>query len=376
MGSDGWQKLAATLVVLFVVALLLLFLGRVSEVIVLLFIAALLAVYLSAVTDIMVRRFGLIRPLALTLAIILTLAAVTGVGALILPPLVSQVQEFIGALPRYAQELEGIMASWAERYPVLEGTVLGAEGGGAVQTLIDDATAFVRGSVLPYITAGGKLAIELVSVLAMAIYLARNPGEYRGGMIQLAPPGQRKIARATLTDLGETMRTWIWAQLFAMLVLGVLTAIGLWLLRVPYALAFGVFTGAVAIVPFFGTLVSTILPALLVLTIGGWAHALAVVGLGVAVHIIEANVVAPLIFEERVSLPPVLTIMSVLIMATVLGVLGLIVAVPTLAAVLVMIRHVLFGQVYGEHGADEIPSAVLVQTTGERKVFTVTEGKP
>ena len=376
MSSDGWQKLAATLVVLFVVALLLMFLGRVSEVIVLLFIAALLAVYLSAVTDIMVRRFGLIRPLALTLAIILTLAAVTGVGALILPPLVSQVQEFIGALPRYAQELEGIMASWAERYPVLEGTVLGAEGGGAVQTLIDDATAFVRGSVLPYITAGGKVAIELVSVVAMAIYLARNPGEYRKGVIQLAPPAQRKIARATLTDLGETMRTWIWAQLFAMLVLGVLTAIGLWLLRVPYALAFGVFTGAVAIVPFFGTLVSTILPALLVLTIGGWAHAVAVVGLGVAVHIIEANVVAPLIFEERVSLPPVLTIMSVLIMATVLGVLGLIVAVPTLAAVLVIIRHVLFGQVYGEHGADEIPSAVLVQTTGERKVFTVTEGKP
>ncbi len=376
MSSDGWHKLAATLVVLFVVALLLLFLGRVSEVIVLLFIAALLAVYLSAVTDILVRRFGLIRPLALALAIILTLAAVTGVGALILPPLVSQVQELIGALPRYAQELEGIMASWAERYPVLEGTVLGAEGGGAVQTLIDDATAFVRGSVLPYLTAGGKLAIELVSVLAMAIYLARNPGAYREGMIQLAPPAQRQIARATLTDLGETMRTWIWAQLFAMLVLGVLTAIGLWLLRVPYALAFGVFTGAVAIVPFFGTLVSTILPALLVLTIGGWAHAVAVVGLGVAVHIIEANVVAPLIFEERVSLPPVLTIMSVLIMATVLGVLGLIVAVPTLAAVLVIIRHVLFGQVYGEHGADEIPSAVLVQTTGERKVFTVTGGEP
>ncbi len=322
------------------------------------------------------RRFGLIRPLALALAIILTLAAVVGIGALILPPLVSQVQELIGALPRYAQELGGIMASWAERYPVLEGTVLGAEGGGAVQTLIDDATAFVRGSVLPYITAGGKVAIELVSVLAMAIYLARNPGSYREGMIQLAPPAQRQIARATLTDLGETMRTWIWAQLFAMLVLGVLTAIGLWLLRVPYALAFGVFTGAVAIVPFFGTLVSTILPALLVLTIGGWAHAVAVVGLGVAVHIIEANVVAPLIFEERVSLPPVLTIMSVLIMATVLGVLGLIVAVPTLAAVLVIIRHVLFGQVYGEHGADEIPSAVLVQTTGERKVFTVSEGEP
>lgn len=373
MNADGWQRLAATLVVLFVVALLLLFLREVREVIVLLFIAALLAVYLSAVTDILVRRFRLVRPLALTLAMILTLAAATGVGALILPPLVQQVQDLVGALPRYAQDLEGVMASWAERYPVLEGTVLGAEGGGAVQTMIDDATGFVRGSLLPYLTAGGKLAVELVSVMAMAIYLARNPGEYREGLISLAPPKQRHIARATMADLGETMRTWIWAQLFAMLVLGVLTAIGLWALQVPYALAFGVFTGVVAIVPFFGTIVSTIIPALLMLTISSFPHAVAVLGLGIVVHLIEANVVAPLIFEERVSLPPVLTIMSVLVMTTLLGALGLIVAVPTLAALMVGVRHILFGQIYGEADVHRIPSAVLVQTTGERKVITVPD---
>ncbi len=373
---EGWRGLAATLVVLFVAALLLLFLGRVSEVVVLLFIAAILGVYLSAVTDFLVRKFHLRRALALTLAIVLTLAAAVGIGWLILPPVVQQVQDLVSALPRYAQDLDEIMARWAERYPVLEGTVLGAEGGGAVQTLIDDATNFVRGSLLPYLTAGGKLAVELVSVLAMAIYLARNPGGYREGMISLVPPQHRHVARTTVTDLGETIRTWIWAQLFAMLVLGVLTAIGLWLLRVPYALAFGVFTGVVAIVPFFGTITSTVLPALLVLTISSWPHALAVLGLGIGVHVVEANVVAPLIFEERVSLPPVLTILSVLVMAYLMGVLGLIVAVPTLATIMVVTRHILFGEIYGEQDIYRAPSAVLVQTTGERRVITVGDVTP
>jgi predicted PurR-regulated permease PerM len=371
MSTDGWRGLAATLVVLFVAALLFFFLGRVSEVVVLLFIAAILAVYLSAVTDFLVRRLRLRRALALTLAILLTLAAATGIGWLILPPLVLQVQDLVAALPRYAQDLEGIMAQWAERYPVLEGTVLGAEGCGAVQTLIDDATTFVRGSLLPYLTAGGKLAVELISVLAMAIYMARSPGEYRDGMIALVPPKFRHVARTTLADLGETIRTWIWAQLFAMLVLGVLTAIGLWILQVPYALAFGVFTGIVAIVPFFGTITSTILPALLILTISSWPHALAVLGLGIGVHLVEANVVAPLIFEERVSLPPVLTILSVLVMAYLMGVLGLVVAVPTLATLIVITRHILFGEIYGEQDVFRAPSAVLVQTTGERRVITV-----
>ena len=79
-----------------------------------------------------------------------------------------------------------------------------------------------------------------------------------------------------------------------MLVLGLLTAIGLYALRVPFWLPFGVFSGLAAIIPFFGTLVSTTLPALFVLNGTGFGsldpfgHSLLVVGLGVVVHLIEA----------------------------------------------------------------------------------------
>jgi predicted PurR-regulated permease PerM len=369
MSPVGGRNLAATLVILFVAALLLLFLSRVSEVVILLVIAALLSVYLTALTDVLVRSTGLPRWLALTVAILGTIAAIAGTAALVVPPVVGQVQDLVAALPGYAQDLEGLVTRLVERYPVLEGTALSAQGGGVVEAVVEDATQFVRGSMVPYLTAGGKVVVELVSVMAMAIYLARNPSVYREGVLSLVPPARRQLARSVLTDLRDTMRTWIWAQLFAMLVLAVLTGIGLWLLRVPYALAFGVFTGVVAIVPFFGTIVSTILPALLILTIGGWIHALAVLGLGVVVHLVEANVVAPLIFEERVSLPPVLTILSVLVMATLLGVLGLIVAVPTLAAIIVLFRHILFGEVYADHDLTMIPKAVLVEAiTGERKI--------
>ena len=116
---------------------------------------------------------------------------------------------------------------------------------------------------------------------------------------------------------------------------------GLVLLNVPYALAFGVFTGAVAIVPFFGTLVSTILPAIFVLGgTGGVVHALLVALLGVVVHIIEGNFVAPMIMERQVHLPPVLSIHSVLIMAHLLHQVGLLVAVPVLCVVMVIGRRV------------------------------------
>ena len=138
--------------------------------------------------------------------------------------------------------------------------------------------------------------------------------------------------------------------------LGAITALGLFVLDVPFWLPFGIFTGLVAIVPFFGTLLSTTLPALFVLTGSGYygfspfGHALLVVGLGVVVHLIEGNVVSPLVMSKKVDLPPVLTIMSVLVIGQLLGGLGLIVALPTLAALMVIVRRILITRIYEGQG--------------------------
>jgi len=125
---------------------------------------------------------------------------------------------------------------------------------------------------------------------------------------------------------------------------------------VPFWLPFGIFTGLVAIVPFFGTLLSTTLPALFVLTGQGYhafsplGHAMLVVGLGVVIHLIEGNIVSPLVMSRKVDLPPVLTIMSVLIIGQLLGGLGLIVALPTLVTIMVIVRRILISRIYEGQG--------------------------
>ncbi len=102
-----------------------------------------------------------------------------------------------------------------------------------------------------------------------------------------------------LEDAGATLKAWVMGQMLAMAVLAVFTAIGLWILQVPSWLAFGLFTGLVAIVPFFGSLVSTLLPALFVVGTGDWLRVIAVIALGVVVHVVEANLVVPRIMERR-----------------------------------------------------------------------------
>jgi predicted PurR-regulated permease PerM len=155
------------------------------------------------------------------------------------------------------------------------------------------------------------------------------------------------------------LHAWVVGQLIAMLLLGVLTTLGLWLLGVPYFLAFGVFAGIAAIVPFFGTLFSTLIPALFALGVAGLGKAIAVTLLGVGVHLIEANFVSPVVMERQVNLPPVITIAGVLLIGKLFGLAGLIVAVPILAFVMVLIRHILMGEVYGDALSEAKPSGTV-----------------
>ena len=345
---------------LFVAGLVVWFVLRVIDVLLLVLLAILLAVYLSAVTDVMERRFRMKRWLGLTVTVIATLAGVTGIGVLLLPPVVEQTRALIGGLPQTLANIQSVLARWASQYPVLDQTDLANPSSGVVSGLVSDVVGFLSGSFLGYVRGGGMLFIEAASVVVMALYLARQPALYRDGLISLLSPRHRPIATRVFNDAAATLRAWVVGQLLAMAVLAALTAVGLRIVGVPYWLAFGIFTGLVAIVPFFGTLVSTLLPALFVVASGDWVKVVLVILLGILIHVFEANVVVPRIMQHKVELPPVLTISSVLVMGTLLGPIGLIVAVPVLCVMMVLIRHILHGEIYGEPG--RLQPAVLVPT--------------
>lgn len=319
--------------------LLLAFVYSVAGVLLLLFIAALFALYLGAIIDFMQERFRVPRVAGVLAALLLTGIGVTVVGWLVLPPVARQTQALITALPGQIQVWMASLRELTARYPLLAAVFPPERLSEQLSGLAQNAGLAAAG-LFPVVFDTLHVLINFVSVLVMGIYMALRPEVYREGIVSLAPPVHRELVRDILADLARSLRAWIGGQMLAMVFLGVLTWVGLEILRVPYALAFGVFTGVVVMVPFFGSLVSTLLPALFVLGNQDIVHALLVVLLGVVIHIIEANFVHPLIMERRVHLPPVLSILSVLIMAELLGPVGLLVAVPVLATVMVITRRI------------------------------------
>jgi predicted PurR-regulated permease PerM len=342
---------------------------RIADLLLVLFIAALIAVILGGLTDILTRRLRVPRALGLVLSLALLLGVLVVLVSLLAPAVGNQAQDFAEAVPRYLATFDQWLRGLAATSAFLRRTGIASSETGLVTTAINDAIAFARGSVFEYATVGGQLAIDIVAVIVMALYLAWRPSLYRDGIVQIVPPRLRALTRDILEDAHDTLRAWAGAQLLAMVVLGVLTGIGLWLLQVPYWLAFSALAGVVVLIPFFGSIVSTLLPALLILPERGPIAFLAVASIGVVVHIIEANIVGPLIMQHKVALPPVLTIFSVLVMGRLAGLLGLFVAVPLLAILMVVMRHVLIYQMYGERPQEPMVHAVLQpRRTMERKV--------
>ena len=343
-------RIAPILTATALTVLLLWLFGAVADVLLLLFGGILVSLYLGAVTDFIVRRLRVPRGIAFAAALIFTISAVVALFWLLIPPVIEQTRALVGVVPGMIAGWEGRLQEAAARIPALAGVV--KPGSHPIVEALYAQLSHLFDNALPRVSGLFHGIINVFSVMVMAIYLTVHPAEYREWLIAFFPPVHRDLVRDVLDDLGTQLRSWIVAQLIAMFTLALLTAIGLYILDVPYWLTFAIFTGAVAIVPFFGTLVSSVLPGLFVLSgVGIWGlspgvHAAFVIALGFVIHIVEANLIVPLIIANKVKLPPVLTIMSVLIVGKLMGPAGLLVAVPTLVVLMVVTRRILWNRIY------------------------------
>lgn len=382
------SRVAPVIAGVIISVLLLWLLGATAEVFLLLFIAVIISLYLGAVRDLLVERGHLPPRLAFFISVVGSAGALLGLFAILLPPVVEQTRALIVVLPNYIEAWETGIDHFVARFPAMRD--VWKPGDHPLVTAVYDQLTQQAQTLVPRLFSLVNLLISAFAVGVMSIYLALQPGVYREWLIALFPPIHRDLVRDVLRDLADALRAYIVGQLLTMTVLAAMTATGLYLLDVPYWLTFGVFTGLVAIIPFFGTLFSTTLPALFVMGApGGGTRAVYVLLLGVVVHLIEGNLVSPLVMSKKIDMPPVLTITAVLVIGKLLGPLGLVVALPMLVTVMVIVRRILINRIYEGKGfrkstRDRIfvlrvpvpDGGVLVPTAAPPDLIAIREKQP
>jgi predicted PurR-regulated permease PerM len=185
-------------------------------------------------------------------------------------------------------------------------------------------------------TVFGGIA-DLVLVIFLTMYLAVDPKTYRNGFLLLLPRSARDDVGNALDASGDALRKWLVGQLGAMIVVGVLTGLGLWAVGVPLALPLGILSGLLDFVPFIGPLLAAI-PGILLAFSQGPQVALYAALVYFAVQFIEGHLVLPLAQKWAVSLPPALTLVSIVAVGLVFGLPGLLFAMPLTVVAVVMVQ--------------------------------------
>jgi len=156
-------------------------------------------------------------------------------------------------------------------------------------------------------------------------------------MLQLVPPRERERAALTMTRLATTLRRWLVTQLIAMLVIGAVTTFFLLAIHVKAALPLGILAGISKFIPIVGSIFAAI-PAIAMAFIDS-PHKALVVALGYfVIQFVENHLLVPILMKHGVNLPPALTLGIQALMSLLFGFLGLLVAVPLLAAILTIAR--------------------------------------
>jgi predicted PurR-regulated permease PerM len=324
-----WTFIRRVLIVLALLALAAA-LWVLSDILLMAFGAILVAVVLRSLMEPLVRATGINQ----TLALILIVAAIVGVVVgLILPfgPRIAEQAEYLferlpGAVTHIVQEAELQSVAEQLRGSALGGLVLGV---------------FSWGSTIVGALAGAVL------VLVGGIYLAADPGVYRSGLIKLFPKRWHDLIAATMDDASFSLRRWLGAQLVAMLAVGVLTGVGMWLAGVPSPLALGLIAGILEFVPYIGPIVGAI-PALLLASTESLELVLWALAVAIAVQQIENNIIMPFIVGRVVELPAAVALFAVVALGIVFGPLGLMLGYPLAIVLDVAVRRLYVREALGQ----------------------------
>lgn len=205
-----------------------------------------------------------------------------------------------------------------------------------------DAVTRVTGVVSRTFSALASSAI----ILFLGIVLAATPGVYVSGVLALFPAHKAPRMRQVLDRLSDTLWWWLLGRIIAMTFIGITTGVGLALLGVPLAFILGLLAALLSFIPNLGPILSA-LPAILLALVQGPQVALWVAGLYAGVQVIESYVLDPIIDRKTIYLPPAFTISFQLVMALFAGLLGVTLATPLAAAVVVLVTMLYVQDVLG-----------------------------
>jgi predicted PurR-regulated permease PerM len=312
----------------------------VRDVLLIIYVSGLLAIGFSPIIRLIERQkvlpIGtrrLPRWLAILVLYLTIIGTLTGVGFMVMPPLIEQSQQLVKALPEMFNRVQdfliakGLLSehlSWQE-------AVAKAPSGGS-----GEAVGTVLGAVAGVV--GGL--VGLLTILILTFYILVDADDLRDTMLRLFAPRERARVAAASRDITVKVSAWLGGQLLLGGIIGATSAIGLWLLGIPFFYVLALISGIGELIPVVGPILAAI-PAVAVAATVSLNKVLLVVVFFIIQQQFENHVLVPKVMERQVGVSAVTVIVALLIGGKLLGIIGAILAVPSAAILQVVLAEII-----------------------------------
>ncbi len=302
------------------------FIYAIRDIVVLFFIVLVIVAAFGPIVDWLAKLMP--RVLAVIIFSLVFLSVLGGIGYLIIPPIVHQLQLLAINLPT-------ILSKLGPFYQTIQNSISNyQEGLFNISSQLGRLGSGIYSTTVGFITG----VVAFLTILVLAFYMLLEQESLKKFLEQTLPFTQKEKIFEILRKIGGKMGGWLRGQAILMVIIGVLDAVALLALGIPYALVLAVWGAITEVIPYIGPWLGLI-PAFLVALTVSPLKALLIFIAYLVIQQLEAQFLAPKVMGKAVGLSPVIIILALLVGAKLMGILGVLIAVPIAAAISVLIQE-------------------------------------
>lgn len=321
----------ASIIRVVLVLLALWFVYVIRDIIAIVFVSLIVSAALSPIVD-KLNRHKIPRTLSITFIYLLTLGALGAIIYFVLPPMIIQIKQLADSLPVYFRLFNNFLSNVNNI-----GSNLINISQANLQSISNFLGSFVNNI---FNTTVGVIngATALIVTFILTLYFLLDENGIKKFFVSLIPIKQKGRIINLANKIGIKLGSWLRGQILLGIAVGLVVYIGLLIIKMPYALTLGILAGLLEIIPIIGPIIAAI-PAILIAFTISPTTALIITAFYIFVQELENKLLVPKIMQYTVGLNPITIIIIVLIGAKLMGILGILLAVPVAAIIYVILEE-------------------------------------
>lgn len=301
--------------------------------------AGIVVCFLSTPLANKLKKIGMSKKWAAIISLIIIYGIIIGLFTLVIPMFVDQLKNLAKNLPEIYTDVVTNVNEFLHSNVGLEDEI-------SITTDIKNLE-FVNkylGNILTYsittLQSAVGIIISIFTTIVVSFFMVKDLDEFKKKLVAyFSNNGKNKGRYKLIEDIEMTVLSYVKGVTIDSCIVGLLTAVLCIVLKIDYAIVFGLLITVLNFIPYLGAIFSEVIIALYALTIGGPLFALLTFLMLVVIQIIDANILQPNIVAKSVDLHPVVVFVGLIIGNLLLGIIGMIIVVPLLAVIKIIIRY-------------------------------------